>query len=95
MYLATVISRGLKNMDPKQIQEIVGTHSDLFDKKIISIFPVKCQPKILLRESSENLVSDYRIYFGYLLPRDEKCIPLSLDYLKIMFGFKHGLILFE
>jgi hypothetical protein len=99
VYLATKISGAFGAREFHSVLDMVGTQSQLFEKELVSIFPKKSQPKVLLREfldqSSTTRVKEknYRVFFGYMIPKYSKAYNMDVSYLKATIGFKYGLML--
>lgn len=50
VFLATKISRAFEADEFHSVLDMVGSQSQLFEKDLVSMFPKKSQPKVLMRE---------------------------------------------
>jgi len=104
LFLGVRISRLMQNIQNQEVQQFVCEKSQIFDEELADIFPVLSQPKILLREfvnlegpqnmpQQQPMQLQYRLYFGYLIPKFKRTLPLDVNTLNTCIGFKHGLML--
>lgn len=99
VFLATKVSRAFEAHEFHAVLDMVGPQAKLFEKDLVSIFPKKSQPKVLVREFLEQgqrtrpRQKNYRVFFGYMIPKYSKAYNLDVGYLRATVGFKYGLML--
>jgi len=103
LFLGVRISRLLEDVNHHEVQQLVYEKSQIFDEELVEVFPIHSQPKVFLREfvnvdSNQQILNrhaykiQYRLYFGFLIPKFRKTLPLDISHMQII-GFKHGLML--